>query len=153
MTESSRGDVAKTTVLARMTVVVSSTASDSHMWNLVYLQLLLEELGCAVTNLGSCVSDETLVEECRCTRPNLVVISTVNGHGYTEGMRLARRLTSCPELAGTSLTIGGKLGIAGTFGAAGRNRLLAAGFDAVFDDGDVTAFCAFLDRLANRVVS
>src|SRR5436853_235982 len=31
-------------------VVVSGTASDSHTWNLVYLQLLLEELGRRVHN-------------------------------------------------------------------------------------------------------
>jgi methylaspartate mutase sigma subunit len=136
-----------------VTAVVSSVASDSHMWNLVFLQLLLEELGCAVTNLGGCVPDDLLVDECRSIAPNLVVISTVNGHGYTEGLRIAPRLRSCPELAGTVLTIGGKLDTDGTHASERRNLLLAAGFDAVFDDGDVTAFRAFLRRLATRVVS
>jgi methylaspartate mutase sigma subunit len=136
-----------------VTVVVSSTASDSHMWNLVYLQLLLEELGCAVTNLGACVPDDMLVERCRAIAPNLVVLSTVNGHGRTEGLRVAPKLRACPDLAGTYLVIGGKLGTDDELSAAHRDLLLAAGFDGVFDDGDVPAFCAFLDRLATRVVS
>ena len=37
------------------TVVVSGLASDAHTWNLVYLQLVLEEMGHRVTNLGACV--------------------------------------------------------------------------------------------------
>lgn len=138
---------------APVTVVVSSTASDSHMWNLVYLQLLMEELGCAVTNLGACVPDEMLVERCRALGPNLVVLSTVNGHGCAEGRRVAAKLRACQDLAGTLLVIGGKLGTDGELGAENRDLLLAAGFDAVFDDGDVPAFCGLLDRLATRVGS
>ena len=136
-----------------VTVVVASTASDSHMWNLVYLQLLLEELGCTVTNLGACVPDSMLLDHCRAIAPNLVVLSTVNGHGHTEGLRVAPKLRACPDLAGAFLVIGGKLGTDGELSAANRDLLLAAGFDGVFCDGDVPAFCAFLDRLATRVVS
>ncbi|MGQ4416103.1 methylaspartate mutase, partial [Streptomyces sp. SAS_269] len=33
-------------------VVVSSLASDAHTWNLVFLQLLIEESGFDVVNLG-----------------------------------------------------------------------------------------------------
>jgi methylaspartate mutase sigma subunit len=137
----------------RPVAVVSSTASDAHTWNLVYLQLLLEELGFAVSNLGACVPDELVAGECRRLGPDLVVISTVNGHGHADGLRLAPRLRALPELAGAALVIGGKLGVDGTRGAAGERRLRAAGFDRVFGDGDIGAFRRYLAGLAVGVAS
>jgi methylaspartate mutase sigma subunit len=135
----------------RPVAVVSSTASDAHTWNLVYLQLLLEELGFAVANLGACVPDPLLAGECRRLRPDLVVISSVNGHGHIDGLRLAPRLRALPELAGAALVIGGKLGVDGT---RGRESLLrAAGFDRVFGDGDIGAFRRYLAALPVRVAS
>jgi methylaspartate mutase sigma subunit len=62
----------------RGTVVVSGLASDAHTWNLVYLQLVIEELGYRVVNLGPCVPDDVLVEECRRIDPVLLVIGSVN---------------------------------------------------------------------------
>ncbi|WP_370964033.1 cobalamin B12-binding domain-containing protein [Amycolatopsis sp. cg9] len=135
----------------RPVAVVSSTASDAHTWNLVYLQLLLEELGFAVTNLGACVPDELAVAECRRLDPDLVVLSTVNGHGATDGLRLAPRLRAA--LPGAALVIGGKLGVDGSRGAEAETRLRAAGFDRVFGDGDLTAFRRYLAGLPVRVAS
>ncbi|WP_175499942.1 cobalamin B12-binding domain-containing protein [Streptomyces sp. CC210A] len=115
-------------------VLVSSVSSDSHTWNLVFLQLLLEEMGHEVTNIGSCVPDELLVEECRRVRPELVVISSVNGHGALDGARAVRRLRDQPDLAGIRVVIGGKLGVTGAEAGTYGPELLAAGFDAVFED-------------------
>jgi len=117
------------------TVVVSGLASDAHTWNLVFLQLLIEELGHRVANLGPCVPDALLVRECRRLDPAMVVISSVNGHGYQDGRRIAALLRSCPELAATPLVIGGKLGTSGLEDTDQARSLLAAGFDAVFEDG------------------
>lgn len=116
-------------------VVVSSMASDAHTWNLVFLQLLIEELGYVVVNLGACVPDELLVSRCGELAPALVVISSVNGHGYQDGMRLIGQLRGCDELAATPTVIGGKLGITGESVAGNVAALMAAGFDAVFEDG------------------
>lgn len=55
--------------------------------------------------------DEVPDDECRARRPDLVVLSTVNGHGHQDGLRVIRRLRAAPELAGTPIVIGGKLGI------------------------------------------
>ncbi len=115
-------------------VVVTGTASDSHTWNLVFLQLLMEELGCTVTNLGSCVPEADLVDHCRRVRPALIVMSSVNGHGVQDGLRAIAALRSTPDLADVPVVIGGKLGIAGADNARGAHRLRAAGFDGVFDD-------------------
>ena len=131
-----------------LTVVVSSVASDSHTWNLVYLQLAIEELGHRVVNLGACVPDELLVEECLRIAPDLVVVSSVNGHGFIDGMRLIGRIRERPELAATLVVIGGMLGIAGPGGRHSQDLLREAGYTAVFDDGPrMPAFRAFVEQL------
>jgi methylaspartate mutase sigma subunit len=118
----------------RATVVVSSMASDSHTWNLVYLELLLGELGFDAVNLGACVPDELLVSECASRKPAMVVLSSVNGHGYQDGLRVVRRLRAVAALRATPMVIGGKLGVGGALSADETSQLLLAGFDAVFDD-------------------
>ncbi|MER7839417.1 cobalamin-dependent protein [Streptomyces sp. NPDC096040] len=138
----------------RPTIIVTTVASDSHTWNLVFLQLLLEELGYHVVNLGPCVPDDLLLERCRDIRPAAVVVSSVNGHGYQDGLRVIRRLRADDLLAATPIAIGGKLGVDGgtTSHAA---ELVAAGFDAVFEDGAETLaafrrFVGVLDTPADR---
>jgi methylaspartate mutase sigma subunit len=136
-----------------LSVVVTSVASDSHTWNLIYLQLVLEELGHHVQNLGCCVPEDLLIAECLRSRPDLIVVSSVNGHGFHDGMHLIRRLREQPELASTPVVIGGKLGIAGPGGKRNRDRLRAAGFDAVFEEGDgIAAFRGLVGRLTASVV-
>jgi methylaspartate mutase sigma subunit len=138
--------------LPGLDVVVTNVASDSHTWNLVYLQLVLEELGHRVRNLGACVPDDLLVSECLRQRPDLVVVSTVNGHGFADGTRVIGRLRGRPELATVPAVIGGKLGITGTGGRDRNAALRAAGFDAVFEDGTAGAeFKAFVARLPQGV--
>ncbi len=135
-----------------LSIVLSSLSSDSHTWNLVYLQLWLEELGHRVHNLGACVPDDLLLDECLRTRPDLVVISSVNGHGFIDGTRLIARVRAVPELAGTPMTIGGMLGIDGPDGQRRKALLLASGYTAVFDSGErMPAFRSFLARLAAGV--
>lgn len=130
------------------TVIVTSLASDSHTWNLVFLQLLIEECGYTVVNLGPCVPDELLVAECDALEPDMVVISSVNGHGYQDGLRVIDQLRALAPLAATPIVIGGKLGTDDE-GAGRVAELTAAGFDAVFEDGQdpVTAFHGFLDTM------
>ncbi|MGW7104108.1 cobalamin B12-binding domain-containing protein [Streptomyces sp. NPDC054883] len=130
-----------------MNILLTGTASDSHTWNLVYLQLFLEELGHRVHNLGPCVPDELLAGVCAEREPDLVVVSSVNGHGYRDGLGAVR------ALRGAGLTvpfvIGGKLGVAGGADPRRRARLLDAGVDAVFDDGDAGRLRGYLDSLAD----
>ncbi|PZG48855.1 hypothetical protein C1I98_12325, partial [Spongiactinospora gelatinilytica] len=114
------------------TAIVTTFASDAHTWNLVFLQLLLEEAGFEVTNLGPAVPDEELIEQCLRHRPDLLVTSSVNGHGYQDGIRLIKKLRTVAELEELPVVIGGKLGING---ASYVEELVAAGFDMVFEDG------------------
>lgn len=131
-----------------LSVVVTSVSSDSHTWNLVFLELTLTELGHRVRNLGACVPDDLLVAECLRDRPDLVVVSSVNGHGFHDGIRLIGRIREHPELALMPVVIGGKLGIAGPGCDLSRAKLRSAGFAAVFEDGTgLTAFRSFVGEL------
>nr|QEO75088.1 hypothetical protein [uncultured bacterium] len=132
-------------------VVVTSTASDSHTWNLVFLQLAIEEAGHRVRNLGACTPDDVIIDECLARRPDLLVVSSVNGHGFADGLRLITAVRRQPGLRGLPVVIGGKLGIAGTADAHGE--LLDAGFDELFtDDADLTRFFGFLGSLVPETV-
>ncbi|MEU5366323.1 methylaspartate mutase [Streptomyces sp. NPDC005925] len=142
----------------RGTVVVSGLASDAHTWNLVYLQLLIEELGYHVVNLGPCVPDAVLVETCRRIDPALIVLGSVNGHGRTDGLRVVARLRDCPELVATPTVIGGKLTVSDEDASLFAPELLEAGFDAVFPDRaahpvEFTAFVAALPAAPRRGLS
>jgi methylaspartate mutase sigma subunit len=130
-----------------LSILVTTVASDSHTWNLVFLQLALEEFGHRVRNLGPCVPPEDVVAEALRSRPDLVVVSTVNGHGLRDGTLLIGQLRSCPELADLPVVIGGKLGIAGPSGRYAMARLRAAGYDAVFEDGAGAAALSSLSQL------
>lgn len=133
-------------------IIVSGLASDAHTWNLVYLQLFLEERGHRVRNLGACVPDAMLVEQCLRHDPDLVVLGTVNGHGWQDGERAIGALRACPELVGTRVVVGGKLGIDGPRGVSHTDRLRAAGFDAVFaDHAGMAPFRSYVDSLSARV--
>ncbi len=126
-------------------ILLSTVSSDSHTWNLVFMQLLLEESGREVLNLGPCVPDELLLKTARHEQPDAVVVSTVNGHGLTDGARVARLLRRCPATSHIPLMIGGKLGTSGGSEEATAEDLLTAGFDFVFtDDSDPSAL---VDRL------
>jgi methylaspartate mutase sigma subunit len=130
-----------------LSILVTTVASDSHTWNLVFLQLALEELGHRVRNLGPCVPPEDVVAEALRSRPDLVVVSTVNGHGMRDGTLLIGQLRAVPELADLPVVIGGKLGIAGPSGQLAMARLRAAGYNAVFEDGASTAALSSLSQL------
>ncbi|MFI6850365.1 cobalamin-dependent protein [Kitasatospora sp. NBC_00085] len=136
------------------TVIVSGLSSDAHTWNLVFLQLLIEELGYDVVNLGPTVPDELLESEIRAHDPALVVISSVNGHGYQDGVRVIRKLRAVPALARTPMVIGGKLGIAGGSDEARLRELVEAGFNAVFEDGrtEQGSFERFLVSLPQKAL-
>lgn len=132
-----------------LAVTVSGLSSDAHTWNLVFVQLVLEELGHDVINVGACVPDAELVTRCRTTQPDLIVLSSVNGHGLTDGLRVIAALRESPALVATPVVIGGKLDTIGG-DQASAVRLLAAGFDAVFPEGvALGAFREFVSSVAS----
>ncbi|QXI48070.1 MULTISPECIES: cobalamin B12-binding domain-containing protein [Pseudomonas] len=128
--------------------LLATVESDSHMWNLVYLQMWLGERGLEVKNLGSCTPVQAVldaVEQHRHAR--LLVISSVNGHGYSQGLTLIHALRQqYPHL---HVVIGGKLTTSEEQTRAVREELLGAGYNAVFTEADaLDAFQHHLERLA-----
>ena len=136
----------------RPVAVVSGLPTDAHTWNLVYLQLLLEETGYDVVNLGACVPADELVACCRRSRARLVVLGTVNGHGFRDGAGVIAALRAAPGLAGVPVVIGGLLD---TTGGDPRivDALRAAWFDAVFPQQEgVARFVAYAAASAGAAV-
>ncbi|MER7518613.1 cobalamin-dependent protein [Streptomyces sp. NPDC126499] len=129
-----------------MRILLSTVSSDSHTWNLVFLQLLLEEWGHDVVNLGPCVPDRLLIETARQERPDVIVISSVNGHGHLDGARLVKAVRADREICHLPMLIGGKLGILGDDNIEHARGLRNAGFDEVFTEGSDPA--RLRDRLA-----
>ncbi|MGI5216152.1 cobalamin B12-binding domain-containing protein [Plantactinospora sp. CA-290183] len=130
-------------------VIVTGTSSDAHTWNLVFLQLLLEHLGHEVLNLGPCTPDALVVDSCVTHRPDLLVVSSVNGHGHIDACSLIAALRAEPATTDLRAVVGGKLGISldGREGAV--RALIEAGFDAVFDEGTTgISFESFMASLS-----
>jgi methylaspartate mutase sigma subunit len=135
----------------RLRVLVTGTVSDAHTWNLVFLTLLFREMGHQVVTLGSCVPETEVVQRCQELNPDLVAVSSVNGHGYLDGLRLIRllrRTAGCEQLPAV---IGGKLTIEGKLEDAHMTALLEAGYGAVFDDRGGDSVLAELNRFVDRV--
>jgi methylaspartate mutase sigma subunit len=140
----------------RRRIVLTSVSSDSHTWNLVFLELLLKEHGSEVINLGACVPDAAVIEAVREHRPDAVVISSVNGHGHIDGARLITEVRTHrdPLVATVPVMIGGKLGIQGAQNTRLADELVTAGFDAVFTEGtDPAELARALDRVATGVLA
>ncbi|GHJ15499.1 hypothetical protein TPA0908_34940 [Micromonospora sp. AKA38] len=100
-----------------------------------------------MVNLGCCVPVPLLASEALSLRPELVALSSVNGHGYQEGVRVAERLRAEQVLGRVPLVIGGKLGLVGRPDAAAAQRLRSAGFDDVYDDENLRRFTGLLRAL------
>jgi methylaspartate mutase sigma subunit len=130
----------------RKRAVIATVPSDSHMWNMVYIELLLKEHGWDVINLGACTPPELVVETCLAERPDMLVISSVNGHGHIGGRKVIGQVRSQAELDYLPAVIGGKLGTLGANNSVFAEPLVSAGFSAVFLESEgVPAFTEFIE--------
>lgn len=120
----------------RRRVVLATTPSDCHTWNLVYLQLLLEEANASVVNLGPCTPHRVVIDALADVATDLVVISTLNGHGWAEGQQLMQQIRM-HSLDHPPVVIGGKLGCGIASDAHIPATLLAAGYRAVYVDSAI----------------
>ena len=128
--------------------LLCTVESDSHFWNLIFLEKLLEEHGAVVRNLGGCTAVDLVVEELAEYEPDLLVVSSINGHGY-HGARVL-----FTEIQRTGLEVpcvaGGKLTTAVSDDDRVRRELLAHGFTDVFVGEDaIQRFRGFL-RFGSR---
>src|SRR4051795_5827242 len=82
----------------RKRAVIATVPSDSHMWNMVYIELLLKEHGWDVINLGACTPPELVVAPCRAELPDVLVIPSGNAHGHIGGRKIIGAVRSKAEL-------------------------------------------------------
>jgi len=131
------------------TAVLATVPSDCHSWNLVFMQLLLSEMGYFVVNLGVCVPYNLVVEKCIEHDPSALIISTINGHGYIEGVELAKRIRRVTNLTNMHLAIGGKINTDPARGQTDENELLKAGFNVVYRDS--RSLSQFMSKMSSNV--
>jgi methylaspartate mutase sigma subunit len=117
---------------ARPTFLLTTIESDAHTWNLVYMRSLLEEHSIHTISLGPCVRAEATVEAIFAHRPDVVVISSVNGHGVVQGRALFQLAARCVGKPLPPLVIGGKLCTRDADEPGVKRDLLALGFSGVF---------------------
>lgn len=128
-------------------IILSGLPSDSHTWNLIFLQLFLEEKGYSVHNLGACVPTRELLGAIVEERPVLVVISSINGHGFDEALSLIQAIKTSRLSAISPVAIGGKLSTRSGDESAIAARLMRAGFAGVFlGTNSIDAFDEYLTR-------
>jgi methylaspartate mutase sigma subunit len=121
------------------------------MWNLLFIQLLMEENGWSVTNLGACTATARLLNESLHLGPDMIVISTVNGHGAQEAPRLITALRAEPRLAEVPVYLGGKICTSEEDQRGAAAELEQAGYSRVFFGEDaVAAFRSVLVQTAGR---
>lgn len=134
-------------MMTKKQAVLATIPSDSHSWNLVFMQLFLEEQGFEVLNLGSCTSFDKITEACLEHEPCLTLISTLNGLGCEEGKKLSNLINDLPFRRHTKLVIGGNLGIDQKKQADHAADLMESGFDAAFYGPDsLQSFLEFVDE-------
>jgi methylaspartate mutase sigma subunit len=133
--------------MRRLRCLLTTVYSDSHTWNLVYLQRVMEELGVSVRNLGCCTPVDLVIREIADFAPDLVVLSSVNGHGRSGALQL---LSAVRDRGFTvPFVAGGKLTTSESTGERARLELLAAGYREVFvGDSSITEFRALLRAMA-----
>jgi methylmalonyl-CoA mutase cobalamin-binding subunit len=112
--------------------ILATLPTDCHTWNLIYLQLILEEMNYRVENLGPCTAAATLIRQMTKEAPDVIVISTINGSACHDAISLIHEIRRALPLLRIPVAIGGNLDL----GLDGEHvqcaRLAAAGYDAVF---------------------
>ena len=111
--------------------LLTSTPSDSHTWNLIYMELFLQENGCQVHNLGACVPIQDLYEAIYRFQPELVVISSINGHLFQDAIEIIENLKDKKKFR---FVVGGKLGILSHSTQFQKVKLKKLGYDEVFTE-------------------
>lgn len=132
-----------------LNVILTGTPSDSHMWNLIFMELFLRENKCKVHNLGPCVPVEEIYEALEKPFYDLVVISSINGHLFQDAIKIITAFPHHPSAHLPPFVIGGKIGISENSAAFQKKKLIKLGYDDVFIGKDpLGCFKKYLNRLS-----
>lgn len=134
----------------QLNVVLTGTPSDSHTWNLVFIELFLQENGCKVLNLGACVPICTVSQALEESPVDLVVISSINGHLFQDALGMITALQTRSLSYLPPLVVGGKIGISMKEATFQKRKLIKVGYQDVFIERDsLPRFGKYLHTLKN----
>jgi methylaspartate mutase sigma subunit len=132
-----------------LNIILTGTPSDSHMWNLIFMELFLQEHNCTVHNLGPCVSPGQLQGVLKKRPCDLVVISSINGHLFQDAIKIISSFPKQDFPALPPFVLGGKMGISQKDAFFQKKKLLKLGYDGVFVERNaLERFTHYLDGLA-----
>ena len=135
------------------TAILTTIPSDSHNWNLIYMELLLKEQGYFVKNLGACVPFNLTLESCIQYKPEVIIVSTVNGHGFIEGITLIEKIKEYLPPT-TQIFIGGKLSTDAIMSSIYSTELELAGYTKAYSgNDDIQDFKSRLQKLAKSSIT
>lgn len=138
--------------MIRPTFLVSTIGTDSHTFNILYIELFLKEFGFNVVNLGPCVPAMMTIQAARDIQPEAIVLSSINGHGLIEGKDF---ILQARKVLGGKLppvVIGGQLSTNDMDTSNIRQILKEAGFHEVFCGGDsIRNFSKWLEDYTGNI--
>jgi methylaspartate mutase sigma subunit len=133
----------------KLNIILTGTPSDSHMWNLIFMELFLQESGCRVLNLGPCVPLEQVYTALEQSSFDLVVVSSVNGHLFQDAINMIAPFSHTSFSHLPPFVVGGKIGISEKSAMFQKKKLMKLGYDDVFIEADsLVRFKKYLDYLA-----
>lgn len=131
--------------------LLTTIPSDSHNWNMVFIQLFLQENGFEVVNLGPSVPYDLLLDACVQHQPDLLIVSTINGHGYIEGKELIKRVRTLDIMKERPVFIGGKLSTDANMSYLYAVELEEAGYNKAYcSDQDMQHFKTQLQLISQK---
>ncbi len=128
--------------------LLTTIPSDCHSWNLIYMEMILQEMGYKVINLGVCVPYNVMEVACENMRPSIMVVSTVNGHGFIEGEKIIKKIRKNKKTKEIKVVIGGKINTGSINNNGDKSRLIAMGYDGVFvGDQSIAEFKEYVEKV------
>lgn len=133
-----------------LNVILTGTPSDSHTWNLIFMELFLQENECRVFNLGSCVPIHKIHQTIKEESPDLVVVSSINGHLFQDSVEIMSSFSKNPLKFLPLLIVGGKMGISVQASSFQKKKLIKLGYNEVFiEKNALLRFKKYLYNLKN----
>jgi len=131
-------------------VLLCVLGNDIHVVANRMLDLICRERGCVTVNLGALTPADEVIEAVADNRPDLLLVSTLNGQGYPEASRLMASIKENIQAAyRPAIWLGGNLFV-GDYNDSEKQRYLDLGFDKVYSrPRNFNKFSSDLDDIIN----
>jgi methylaspartate mutase sigma subunit len=124
-------ELAPAVASAELSVVLAVPGDDVHVLGVKVAEVLLRATNYDVHNLGVTASVAEIVAAVEAHRPSALILTTVNGHAYTNCKDIPRALRD--RGSEVPIYIGGKLAVGREAWAVTRRRFAACGLANAFE--------------------